>query len=336
MYRVPLGETNEIAGLLDQAALARPEIVRWIDPETGRSMRFAMAGRVTCDDLDSIRVETRSLYSGGPAELTTKLEIWLPDDKVEVSHIDSEEGVLHRYEVKTIAEQIALRNQGRRAYASTKAGVGYLQFVRYAMQSFEERNDTEMQADQSRTEAILWSPLAEIAIQVDRKTGEVHQGIMRTGIDAITSIRFKSRHSSQVFPARHPKEIRIYYLPDDDSVTLPFMLRDIQVNTGTPGSIAVIDGVRELQELPQSDFDWRVFTRSVLDVVGRKIIKADSSLATPLSGDRLNPTVDSGVSTSSSLSPEDPTRYAPTPFVGNYQSWLYAVGAALISVGTLL
>ena len=119
-------------------------------------------------------------------------------------------------------------------------------------------------------------------------------------------------------------------------MTLPFMLRDIQVNTGTPGSIAVIDGVRELQELPQSDFDWRVFTRSVLDVVGRKIIKADSSLATPLSGDRLNPTVDSGVSTLISLSPEDPTRYAPTPSVGNYQSWLYAVGAALISVGTLL
>lgn len=278
-YWIPGFESPEVAPLFERAKASGGELTRSIDAETGRAVWRTNDYHLVGDGAGNVRLEIKSLLEGGPEALRTRVQIWRPDERATVPRIGADRGTLERFDVLTPDEQVRLRSRGRVPYAEERAGLGYPQAARYAIEMLTGASDLRVDKIGAGDAAVLSSHVRGVSAKVDAHTGELLRLRVQTGLNAITLMEFTGRFDEKLFPARHPREVRIAYPGGDEAkawggAAEQWATRDIPADL--PGGRMLIERVEPLMAVPEGEFNWRTLVRSVYDSHAGVVFWADS------------------------------------------------------------
>jgi len=330
-FRVPVIESPEVAELFATASTFQPAMTPFKDARTTDPMRVIYVGRLTGDGDGRVRVHTRSLLVGGPVDRATRAEVWDGPTLISALALGGNDGVLTRYDAMSVEEQYRLRASGRVSSEFMKAQVGYLQMVRYVTSILGASPDLEGPWPTGPGLSCIYSPSWGMAAEIDGATGELTRALLTNEHGTSTLHEYCGRLDAPIFPARHPREIRVYHL---GTVALETPFAFPAVPEGDPGGLTLVDSARTLDSLGDDAFDWKTVASRVLDRPSNEYLNADESRTpgpAPLPADAKP-----GWSELMQIDPDNPDRMIVAGSSSTLRNATLAGGAAAILLAASL
>ncbi|MBX3407898.1 MAG: hypothetical protein KF869_14150 [Phycisphaeraceae bacterium] len=275
-FRIPIANTAEVAPLLDAAAQVRPEMVLWMDPLSGITFRIAYSGSIVGDGLGLACVRTRTLFLGGPESIATSVEIWQDAGRISIPGIGANSGTLDLFAPLTVEQEAALRARGRVSFESMRAQSEYVALARYAARVLSAVSDLAGPWSTSERDDSVCSPGWGLLAETDRATGELTRAILTDELGVATLYEFRGRHDQPLYPARHPREVRMYELRDFSHTVPPVFPAGSAADLRR---VVLFDSARRVDIDSDDQFQWQTFAGQVVDRRADEIVYKDGTRA---------------------------------------------------------
>ncbi len=318
-FRSPSVTTSELDALVDQANRFNEELTPFTDDRSSVPLRTLFKGRFLSDEAGRLRIETRALVVGGPAEQATRFELWDGLVRTLSAGPRSSSATLSRYEPLSINDQFDLRKSGRVSAEFLRAQTGYLPLVRYIVDILGSCSDLDGPNDTGDRHIGICSRDWGIAAEIDTSTFELSRAMLIDEQGTCTLFECIGRFDDPMFPARHPRQLRAYAL---GRFAIPSPIRFSSPPEKDPGRLTLFDSVRTLSSPDPTTFQWQSVAIRVLDGRSGRFLHADGS-ADPASPQA--PTLQL-----ISIDPTDSTRTTIAGGRSNFQRSLWAGGIAAV------
>lgn len=273
-FRVPVANTPEVAHLLDSAAQLQPAMAVWADPDSGASFRVAYIGTIAGDSRGRTRILTRTLYLGGPESGATNAELWHDAERITTSGIGAATGTLDRYDPLTVHQEAAQRAQGRVSFEFMRAQSEYLALARYVARVLSAADDLAGPRPTSAAADSVCSRAWGLVAEIDRETGELTRAMLTDELGAAALYEFRGRHDSPLYPARQPRECRVY----DLSGSVPAVPACFPVVTPSDlRRVVLFDSAQRVDSHSDDQFQWQSIAARVLDRRAGELVHRDGT-----------------------------------------------------------